>query len=75
LQDKDYLYHKINDVNTSEIKKNWSEQEGKLKQKFTTVTDNDLTFEVGEKEEMSGVLQVKWAKPKEELHKITEAVW
>jgi len=62
-------------VNTSEIKKNWSKQEGKLKQKFAIVTDNDLTFEVGTKEEMSGVLQVKWGKPKEELHRIIEVLW
>ena len=62
-------------VNTPEIKKNWNEQERKLKQKFTTVTDNDLTFEVGTKEEMSGVLQVKWGKPKEELHRIIEVLW
>jgi uncharacterized protein YjbJ (UPF0337 family) len=61
-------------MNTSEIKKNWNEQEEKLKQRFTKVTDNDLTFEVGKKEEMSGVLQVRWGKPKEELHKIIEAI-
>ena len=66
---------KIDKVNTSEIKKDWSKQEGKLKQKFTIVTDNDLTFEVGTKEEMSGVLQVKWGKPKEELHRIIEVLW
>ena len=68
-------HHKIDKVNTSGIKKNWIKQEGKLKQKFATVTDNDLTFEVGTKEKMSGVLLVKWGKPKEELHRIIEAVW
>ncbi len=67
-------HHKINEVNTSEIKKNWNEQEGKLKQKFATVTDNDLTFEEGKNEKMSGVLQVKWSKTKEEVHKIIEAL-
>jgi uncharacterized protein YjbJ (UPF0337 family) len=45
-------------MNASKIKKNWNEQEEKLKQKFTKVTDNDLTFEVGKKDAMSGVLQV-----------------
>ena len=58
----------------SEIKKNWSEQEGKLKQKFATVTDNALTFEEGKNEKMSGVLQVKWGKTKEEVRKIIEAL-
>ncbi len=65
-------HHKINKVNTSEIKKNWNEQERKLKQKFATVTDNDLTFEEGKNEKMSGVFQVKWGKMKGELHKIIE---
>jgi len=67
-------HYKINEVNTSEIKKNWNEKEGKLKQKFATVTDNDLTFEEGKNEKMSGVLQVKWGKAKEEEHKFIEAL-
>ena len=62
-------------ANTPEIKKNWNEQERKLKQKFTTVTDNDLTFEVSKNQQMSGVVQVKWDKPKKELHKIIETLW
>ena len=56
------------------MKKNRNEQEGKLKQKFATVTNNDLTFEEGKNEKMSGVLQVKWGKAKEEVHKIIEAL-
>jgi uncharacterized protein YjbJ (UPF0337 family) len=67
-------HRKIDKVNTSEIKKNWSKQEEKLKQKFATVTDNDLTFERGKNEKMSGVLQVKWGKTKEELHKNIEVL-
>jgi len=67
-------HRKINEVNTSEMKKNRNEQERKLKQKFATVTDNDLTFEEGKNEKMSGVLQVKWGKAKEEVHKIIEAL-
>jgi len=39
-----------------------------------TVTNNDLTFEEGKNEKMSGVLQVKWGKTKEEVHKIIEAL-
>lgn len=61
-------------MDTAEVKKNWNEQEEKLKQKFTIVTDNNLTFEVSKNEEMSGVLEVKWGKPKEELNKIIEAI-
>ena len=67
-------HHKINEMNTSEIKRNWKEQEEKLKQKFVTVTNNDLTFEESKNEKMSGVRQVKWGKTKEGLHKIIETL-
>ena len=58
--------------NTTELKGNWNEQKGKLKQKFAELTDNDLMFEEGKKEEMLGKLQIKLGKSKEELQKILE---
>jgi len=61
-------------MNITEIKGNRSEQKGKLKQKFAFLTDNDLMFEEGRKEEMFGKLQIKLGKTKEELHKIIEAL-
>jgi uncharacterized protein YjbJ (UPF0337 family) len=61
-------------MNTSEIKGNWEEQKGKLKQKFAILTDNDLLFAEGKKEEMIGKLQIKLGKSKEELHKILSAL-
>jgi uncharacterized protein YjbJ (UPF0337 family) len=61
-------------MNTTELKGNWDEQKGKLKQKFATLTDNDLLFVEGKKEEMLGKLQIKLGKSKEELHKIIEAL-
>ena len=57
-------------MNTTEIKGNWNEQKAKLKKKFAVLTDNDLMFEEGKKEEMMGKLQIKLGKSKEELHKI-----
>jgi uncharacterized protein YjbJ (UPF0337 family) len=57
-------------MNTTEVKGNWNEQKGKLKKKFAMLTDNDLMFAEGKKEEMMGKLQVKLGKTKEELHKI-----
>ena len=57
-------------MNTTELKGNWDEQKGKLKQKFAALTDNDLMFATGKKEEMFGRLQKKLGKSKEELHKI-----
>ena len=55
-------------MNTTELKGNWHEMAGKLKQKFATLTDDDLTFAEGKKEEMMGKLQIKLGKTKEELH-------
>lgn len=61
-------------MNTTTIKGNWNEEKGKLKQKFATLTDNDLMFEEGKKDEMFGRLQVKLGKTKEELHKLIAAL-
>jgi len=57
-------------VNKTELKGNWNEQKAILKQKFAQLTDNDLMFEEGRKEEMFAKLQIKLGKTKEELHKI-----
>jgi uncharacterized protein YjbJ (UPF0337 family) len=61
-------------MNTTEVKGSWIEQKGKLKQKFATLTDNDLLFEEGKKEEMLGKLQIKLGKTKEQLHEILETL-
>ena len=61
-------------MNKTEAKGNWNEQKGKLKQKFAVLTDNDLMFEEGKKEEMLGKLQITLGKTKEELHKIFGAL-
>jgi uncharacterized protein YjbJ (UPF0337 family) len=59
-------------TNKTELKGNWNEQKGKLKQIFAILTDNDLMFEEGKKDEMLGKLQIRLGKTKEELHaKIT----
>ncbi|OIP02571.1 MAG: general stress protein CsbD [Bacteroidetes bacterium CG2_30_32_10] len=56
--------------NVTELKGNWNEQKGKLKQKFAILTDNDLMFDEGKKDQMFGRLQIKLGKTKEELQKI-----
>lgn len=57
-------------MDSTEIKGAWNELKGKLKQQFATLTDNDLMFEEGKKDEMYGKLQIKLAKTKEELEAI-----
>lgn len=61
-------------MNTTEVKGNWNETKGKLKQKFASLTDNDLMFAEGKKDEMLGKLQIKLGKTKDELHKIIAAL-
>jgi uncharacterized protein YjbJ (UPF0337 family) len=56
-------------MNATELKGNWNEQKAKLKQKFAVLTDDDLKYEEGKKEEMFAKLQIKLGKTKEELHK------
>ena len=57
-------------MNKLVIEGNWDELKGLLKQKFASLTDNDLMFAEGKKEEMYGKLQIKLGKTKEELQKI-----
>ncbi len=61
-------------MNTTIVKGSWNEQKGKLKQKFATLTDNDLMFEEGRKVEMMGKLQIKLGKTKEELESIFSSI-
>lgn len=57
-------------MNTTEIKGNWNELKGKLKQKFADLTDDDLMFAEGKEDEMYGKLQQKLGKTKDELKQI-----
>ena len=61
-------------MNTTELKGNWNEKKGKLLQKFALLTDNDLAFAEGKKEEMLGRLQITLGKTKEELLSIIAAL-
>lgn len=56
----------------SPIQNNWDEQKIKLKAKYNILTDEDITFEEGKKEEMMGKLQVKLGKSERELSEIIE---
>lgn len=54
----------------NELKGNWNEQKGRLKQRFAVLTDNDLLFEEGKMDQMLGKLQIRLGKTKEEFQKI-----
>ena len=61
-------------MNTTEATGNWNKTKGKLKQKFAGLTENDLMFAEGKKDEMMGRLQIKLGKTREELQKIIEGL-
>ena len=54
-------------TNSKEIKGNWNEFKGKLKQKFADLTDDDLLYEEGKEDEMWGKLQKKIGKTEKEI--------
>ena len=61
-------------MNLTEIEGNWNEQKGKLKQKFAFLTENDLLFEEGKRNEVLGKLQIKLGKSIEELEQIIKEI-
>jgi uncharacterized protein YjbJ (UPF0337 family) len=56
--------------NITELRGNWNEIKGKLNQKFSMLTENDLLFVEGKQDEMLGRLQVRLGKTREEIHKL-----
>lgn len=58
--------------NSKEIKGNWNELKGKLKQKYTELTDDDVLFEEGKEDETWGKLQQKLGKTEKEIRSLFE---
>lgn len=54
-------------MNMTIFKGNWNELKGKLKQKYSSLTDDDLLFEEGKEDELLGRLQRKLGKSNEEI--------
>ena len=50
-----------------EVKGNWNEWKGKLKQEYGDLTDDDLMYEEGKDDEMWGRIQKKTGKAKDDL--------
>jgi uncharacterized protein YjbJ (UPF0337 family) len=49
------------------VAENWDEQKEKLKAKFSNLTDEDLDYEEGKRDEMLERVQIKLGKTGEEL--------
>ena len=50
-----------------QMKGNWNETKGKLKQKYGHLTDQDLMFAEGKEDELLGRLQKRVGRTKDEL--------
>jgi uncharacterized protein YjbJ (UPF0337 family) len=56
------------------LKGNWNEIKGKLKQKYANLTDDDLLFAEGKDDEVLGRIQQRTGQAKEDLRKEIEAL-
>ncbi len=54
-------------MNKLQMKGSWNEMKGKLKQKYATLTNNDLVYVEGKEEELYGRLQKSLGKSREEI--------
>ncbi|GGB82875.1 CsbD family protein [Dyadobacter sediminis] len=52
---------------TQQLKGNWNELKGKLKQQYADLTDDDLAYEEGKEDELLGKLQKRLGKTREEV--------
>jgi len=59
-------------MNTLEIKGDWNITKGKLKQKWASLTDNDLEYIVGKQDELCGRIQKRTGENLESIQKAVE---
>lgn len=68
---EDILWHnlKFYFMDKMEVKGQWNEWKGKLKQQYADLTDDDLRYEEGKEDETWGRIQKKTGKAKDDLIK------
>jgi uncharacterized protein YjbJ (UPF0337 family) len=59
-------------MNKLQIKGNWNEMKGRLKQRFADLTDDDLRFVEGKEDELVGRLQQRLGKSEEDIRRAME---
>ena len=57
-----------------EVKGDWNKIKGKLKQKYANLTDDDLEYAEGRKDELIGRLQKKTGKAREDIKRDIEDI-
>lgn len=59
-------------MNTTDLKGNWNELKGKLKQQYADLTDDDLLYVEGKEDELYGKIQQRVGKSKDEVKKMID---
>lgn len=59
-------------MNTMELKGDWNVTKGKLKQKWASLTDDDLAFADGKKDELIGRIQKRTGETHEAIKEALE---
>lgn len=59
-------------MNTTDLKGNWNELKGKLKQQYADLTDDDLLYVEGKEDELYGRIQQRVGKSKDEVKKMID---
>jgi uncharacterized protein YjbJ (UPF0337 family) len=59
-------------MNKLQVKGDWNITKGKLKQKWSTLTDDDLKYEEGQDQELIGRIQKRTGQTKEAVAKAVE---
>jgi uncharacterized protein YjbJ (UPF0337 family) len=56
-------------MNWDEIKGSWKQIQGKVKEKWGKLTDDDLTTIAGKRDQLAGILQKRYGYAKEQAEK------
>ena len=59
---------------SDQVKGNWNQIKGKIKEEYGEVTDDDLAYEEGKEDQMLGRLQEKTGKTKQELKNFIDGI-
>lgn len=62
-------------MNKLEIKGDWNIAKGKLKQKWGSLTDNDLQYAEGQNDELIGRIQKRTGETREAVEKVFKSVF
>ena len=56
-------------MNTNQLKGDWTQVKGKLRERWGRLTDNDLAMIAGQREQLVGLLQKRYGEAEEEIER------